>query len=130
MKQYYYLTDANEQMGPLSEDDLLQYINSETLVFCEGLTNWTAAKDVEALMQYFDFSTEEATTYQETPAEESDCAPVPAVPKNVPEMPGEYEPKNSDFNVSVSNWMWYVGLGVFLLWVISFAMMRVALTIH
>lgn len=136
MKQYYYLTDANEQMGPLSEQDLLQYINSETLVFCEGLSNWTAAKDVDSLRQYFDFAAEDsenAEIYDDIPAEQpaaSHCTPVPAVPENVPDMPGEYEPATPDLDATVSKMLWYVGLAVFVLWVLYYALKRIAESIH
>ena len=53
MKQYYY-SDGQQQIGPISKEDLkLKGITKETLVWCEGLSNWSKAGDVEDLADLF-----------------------------------------------------------------------------
>ncbi|MBR5433760.1 MAG: DUF4339 domain-containing protein [Bacteroidales bacterium] len=53
MKQYYY-SDGQQQIGPISKDELkLKGITKGTLVWCEGLSNWTKAGDVDELADLF-----------------------------------------------------------------------------
>ena len=53
MKQYYY-SDGQQQIGPISKDELkLKGITKETLVWCEGLSNWTKAGEIEDLADLF-----------------------------------------------------------------------------
>ena len=53
MKQYYY-SDGQQQIGPISKDELkLKGITKETLVWCEGLSNWIKAGEIEDLADLF-----------------------------------------------------------------------------
>ena len=53
MKQYYYL-DGQQQFGPLSKEELQgKNITKETLVWYEGLSEWTKAGEVEDLADLF-----------------------------------------------------------------------------
>lgn len=45
MNKYYYLK-KDSQYGPVSIDELKTQITRETLVWCEGMPEWVAAKDV------------------------------------------------------------------------------------
>lgn len=53
MKKYYY-SDGKQQIGPLSKEELQSKgITKETLVWYEGLTEWTKAGDAEELADLF-----------------------------------------------------------------------------
>ena len=53
MKQYYYL-DGQQQFGPLSKEELQgKNITKETLVWYEGLSEWTKAGELEDLADLF-----------------------------------------------------------------------------
>ena len=53
MKQYYY-SDGQQQIGPISKEDLkLKGITKETLVWCDGLNEWTKAGSVDDLADLF-----------------------------------------------------------------------------
>jgi len=46
--QYYYVDDNNQQQGPFSFDQLCSIgLKSDTLIWKEGLSNWTPANEVE-----------------------------------------------------------------------------------
>ncbi len=52
MNEYYYLDAQNERKGPITKEELLsQNLNKETLVWREGLENWTPMKDVAELAE-------------------------------------------------------------------------------
>lgn len=52
MNEYYYLDANNERKGPIAKEELLsQKLNKETLVWREGLENWTPMKDVAELAE-------------------------------------------------------------------------------
>lgn len=53
MKQYYY-SDGQQQLGPLSKEELQSKgITKETLVWYEGLSEWTKAGELEDLADLF-----------------------------------------------------------------------------
>jgi hypothetical protein len=53
MRQYY-IHDGVQQVGPLNVDELKEkQIAKSTLVWYEGLTNWTVASEVEELKDFF-----------------------------------------------------------------------------
>lgn len=53
MKKYYY-SDGKQQNGPLSKEELQNKdITKDTLVWYEGLTEWTKAGDAEELADLF-----------------------------------------------------------------------------
>lgn len=54
MRQWFY-TQHGQQQGPLSEDDMVAMfragrLSADTLVWTEGLEEWTAARDIESLL--------------------------------------------------------------------------------
>ena len=50
MKKYFY-SDSNEKHGPLSLDELKQEnIAKDTLIWFEGLDDWTPASDLEEMI--------------------------------------------------------------------------------
>ena len=50
MNEYYYLDAQNERKGPITKEELLsQNLDKESLVWREGLENWTPMKDVAEL---------------------------------------------------------------------------------
>lgn len=52
MKEYYYLDAQNERKGPITKEELLsQNLDKETLVWREGLENWTPIKDIAELAE-------------------------------------------------------------------------------
>lgn len=54
MKQYYYVNSAGQQAGPVAGESLKQYnVTEETLVWCEGMSNWAKAENVEELKPLF-----------------------------------------------------------------------------
>ncbi|WP_266364326.1 CD225/dispanin family protein [Tellurirhabdus rosea] len=54
MNQYYYLDNNNQQVGPFSVEQLrTQPITPDTLVWMQGMTNWTRAADVPEIRPYF-----------------------------------------------------------------------------
>ena len=67
---YYFVDKNNLRKGPIYENELADYdITPETLVWCEGMNNWTAAKDVEGLS--FLFKTKNVADIFEEPREEN-----------------------------------------------------------
>ena len=48
----YYCTENGATIGPLNLPNLLEKINSDTLVYREGI-EWTNAKDIEELSKFF-----------------------------------------------------------------------------
>lgn len=51
MKKYYYLDGLNRK-GPYSEEDLIAFnLDSDTLIWTEGLENWTPLKNVTNLLK-------------------------------------------------------------------------------
>lgn len=53
MKQYYY-SDGQNQFGPFTKEELRgQKITKETLVWCEGMSDWVKAGDVDDLADLF-----------------------------------------------------------------------------
>lgn len=52
MNEYYYLDAQNERKGPITKEELLsQNLDKETLVWREGLENWTPMKDIAELAE-------------------------------------------------------------------------------
>lgn len=77
MKNYYYIDEKGQQAGPVSEDNLKDLnVTGKTLVWCEGMTDWTKVADVPELSYL--------------------CAapvpPVPPVPPTPPTPPAPAEP--------------------------------------
>ena len=52
MNEYYYLDAQNERKGPIAKEELLsQNLDKESLVWREGLENWTSMKDIAELAE-------------------------------------------------------------------------------
>src|SRR5215218_8300337 len=56
-QQQWYMAIGGHQVGPVTQDDVITNlrngtIDGNTLVFGEGLTNWTALKDVPQLAAF------------------------------------------------------------------------------
>jgi hypothetical protein len=54
MGQYFYLTPQNEQKGPVEANQLVALgVNANTLVWTEGMAQWTPAGQVQELASFF-----------------------------------------------------------------------------
>ena len=53
MAQYYYLGPNNVQMGPVDLSQLRGLISLDTMVWCEGMTNWMPAHQVPEVANLF-----------------------------------------------------------------------------
>ena len=54
MKHYFYVGSDGQQKGPIPADSLKAYgITPDTLVWCDGMTNWVKASDVAELAPLF-----------------------------------------------------------------------------
>lgn len=49
MAQYYYIDPQGKQIGPVEKSVLVCLINSNTMVWCEGMAAWTPAAQVAEL---------------------------------------------------------------------------------
>ena len=57
MKSYFYLDANQQQQGPVEASRLTSLgVTGDTYVWCEGMTNWTAAKQVPELAPFFSAS--------------------------------------------------------------------------
>lgn len=75
MKKYYY-SDGKQQFGPFSKEELqCKSISKDTLVWYEGLTEWTKAGDVEELVDLF------PNTATPPPMPENKTVTPPPMPK-------------------------------------------------
>lgn len=83
MKQYYLVKD-NQQMGPFPIDQLLgNGLTPQSLVWCEGMANWTQASQVPDLAPLF--------APQQPPTPVPTPTPVPAQPQQpvAPQAPAQ-----------------------------------------
>ncbi|MDE6329386.1 MAG: CD225/dispanin family protein [Muribaculaceae bacterium] len=54
MNAYYYINQANQQVGPIDGSQLLQAgVGRDTMVWCAGMPTWTRAADVPELAPLF-----------------------------------------------------------------------------
>lgn len=54
MKQYFYVTEADEQVGPVTMAQLREAgIGRDTLVWCEGMADWAEAEQLPELAELF-----------------------------------------------------------------------------
>lgn len=57
MKKYYY-TDGQTQFGPFTIEELKEKnLSRDTLIWFQGINDWTPAKDIPALQEIFQGST-------------------------------------------------------------------------
>lgn len=67
MNLYFYLDAQNQQHGPISVARFAECgVSASTLVWCNGMDNWTPASAVPELREWFD----QHQSAQETPAQE------------------------------------------------------------
>ena len=66
MDLFYFIDKNNVRQGPVPENELVNYsITPETMVWCNGMTNWVAAKNVSKLRYLFDsYGVENQSGYQ------------------------------------------------------------------
>jgi len=114
----YYCVENNEQTGPYSLDELLQLpIKEETLVWQEGLEDWTEAKNVELIHERL-----KKTTPPKIPQEKK----LPPKPPIILEKPKINEIVNNpvsmeDGKKSKTKFsLWLVGIGAIILFGIIF----------
>jgi uncharacterized membrane protein YhaH (DUF805 family) len=97
MKQWFY-THNGQQQGPVQESDLMAMFTSgklqaDVLVWTEGLSNWTPAREIESLVPS-----------GMTPP------PIPA-PRSAPPLPGALNApyqKSAHDNQEISGFGWYL----------------------
>jgi hypothetical protein len=78
MGQYFYLTPQNEQKGPVEANQLVALgVNANTLVWTEGMAQWTPAGQVQELASFF------APTAQPAPPPTTSYAAQQAAPQSV-----------------------------------------------
>ena len=53
MNKHWYFVENGNKIGPFSETELKGKINKETLVWCEGMSEWTKASYVKELESIF-----------------------------------------------------------------------------
>lgn len=76
----YFIVENNKQSGPFSIYELKDKgITSETLVWAEGMTDWTPAWKVEELRAFL-FNTKDASTPPPLPEDMEQPAAAPAAP--------------------------------------------------
>ena len=98
----YYYSDGQQQIGPISKDELkLKGITKETLVWCEGLSNWTKAGEVEDLADLFP----KIPTPPPMPKQEMVTPPPIPEPQKVapPPMPEPRITTQQNSNQSIAN---------------------------
>lgn len=78
MGQYFYLTPQNEQKGPVEARQLTALgVNANTLVWTEGMAQWTPAGQVQELASFFAPAAQPATPPTPSYAAQQ-AAPQPA----------------------------------------------------
>lgn len=78
-KEYYYVNSAGEQTGPLDINAIRQlHLDQSTLVWCEGMTQWVAASQINELAGYLKVTPPPQSVYATTPQ----SAPQPAPTQN------------------------------------------------
>lgn len=57
MKKYYYVSNEGKQCGPISVSEFKEKgITEKTYVWCEGMTQWMKANDIDELKDFFRLS--------------------------------------------------------------------------
>lgn len=81
MKNYFYIDKNGQQTGPVSEDSLKQHgVNANTLVWCEGMSEWKKANEIAELKYLF-------TT---PPSYEETTQTPPSINTNDEQCPDDY----------------------------------------
>lgn len=92
MKKYYY-SDGKQQIGPLSKEEIQSKgIAKDTLVWSEGLTEWTKASEVAELVDLF------PNIPTPPPLPEQKTATPPPIPENKTVTPPPM-PNNDNINI-------------------------------
>lgn len=89
MKKYYY-SEEDKQIGPLTFEELKdKKISKETMVWYEGLDNWTKANELNELKDFFKSIPPPLNINKQTPP------PIPKTPTHEPDNTPTDKPKKS-----------------------------------
>ena len=99
MNEYYYLDAQNERKGPITKEELLsQNLDKESLVWREGLENWTPMKDVAELAEAISHKTPPPL-----PINTNDKKCPPALPNTYGNAPKSRQEKESSKEIVPSS---------------------------
>lgn len=88
MNDYFYLDAANNQKGPISPNRFADNgVTPDTLVWCQGLENWTRAAAVDELKDFFRAGA---------------TSPRPEAPK-APQAPPPYNAQSTSYDSGSNN---------------------------
>lgn len=66
MNDYFYLDEQNKQQGPIAADRLTAHgVNSATLVWTQGMTDWAPAGSIPELKTYFEKRQQDYEEYKD-----------------------------------------------------------------
>lgn len=107
---YFYVKNGVSE-GPLSAEELIKLITPDTLIWTEGMTEWTPASEVAPIGNMFATDTEEETkiappvftppTFEAAPPAQDPQPPVFEVPMQEPQPP-VMEPQEIDAQPQVT----------------------------
>ena len=107
---YFYVKNGVSE-GPFSAEELIKLITSDTLIWTEGMTEWTPASEVAPISEMFATDTEEETkiappvftppTFEAAPPAQDPQPPVFEAPTQEPQPP-VMEPQEIDAQPQVT----------------------------
>lgn len=107
---YFYVKNGVSE-GPFSAEELIKLITPDTLIWTEGMTEWTPASEVAPISEMFATDTEEETkivppvftppTFEAAPPAQDPQPPVFEAPTQEPQPP-VMEPKEIDAQPQVT----------------------------
>lgn len=107
---YFYVKNGVSE-GPLSAEELIKLITPDTLIWTEGMTEWTPASEVAPISEMFATDTEEETkiappvftppTFEAAPPAQAPQPPVFEAPTQDPQPP-VMEPQEIDAQPQVT----------------------------
>lgn len=107
---YFYVKNGVSE-GPFSAEELIKLITPDTLIWTEGMTEWTPASDVAPISEMFATDTEEETkiappvftppTFEAAPPAQDPQPPVFEAPTQEPQPP-VMEPQEIDAQPQVT----------------------------
>lgn len=107
---YFYVKNGVSE-GPFSAEELIKLITPDTLIWTEGMTEWTPASEVAPISEMFATDTEEETkiappvftppTFEAAPPAQDPQPPVFEVPTQEPQPP-VMEPQEIDAQPQVT----------------------------
>lgn len=110
----YFIVENGQQAGPYTIDELIRRgLNSDTLVWTEGMADWTPAWQVAELKQYL--------YGQQQPTPTPPPTPVAPTPQPTTEQEQEYEPVRKPKKKGKSHIMLWIGVAIILFAVVLLA---------